>query len=54
MYKRALRGYEKVWELDYISTLSTINNLSILYADQGKLEEAKKIYKRVLRGYKKI
>lgn len=33
MFRRALDGYEKVWGLNYISTLKTIINLGSLYAD---------------------
>jgi hypothetical protein len=35
------------------STLSTVNNLGILYADQGKIVEAEEMYVRALRGYEK-
>jgi hypothetical protein len=28
-----------------------VNNFSNLYADQGKLEEVEKMYKRSLKGY---
>ncbi|OCK75167.1 hypothetical protein K432DRAFT_309137 [Lepidopterella palustris CBS 459.81] len=31
--------------------LSTVSNLGLLYADQGKLGEAEKMYKRTLQGY---
>jgi Tfp pilus assembly protein PilF len=53
MYKRALQGKEKAWGPDYTSTLNTVNNLGLLYADQGELEEAENIYKRALVGYEK-
>jgi tetratricopeptide (TPR) repeat protein len=33
MYQRALRGKEKAWGLDHISTLDTVNNLGLLYVD---------------------
>jgi hypothetical protein len=32
------------------STLDTVNNLGILYVDQGRLEEAEAMYQRVLQG----
>ncbi|KXJ85413.1 Tetratricopeptide repeat-domain-containing protein, partial [Microdochium bolleyi] len=31
----------------------TVNNLGILYRNQGKLDEAEKMYLRALRGYEK-
>ena len=36
-----------------MSTLSTVNNLGLLYSGQGKLKEAEEMYQRVLVGYKK-
>ncbi|KAH8744290.1 putative kinesin light chain, partial [Hyaloscypha finlandica] len=36
---------------EYPSTLDTVSNLGILYADQGKLAEAEKIYEQTLQGY---
>ena len=39
MYGRALAGYEAVLGRDYTSTLDTVNNLGLLYSDQGKLVE---------------
>jgi hypothetical protein len=38
---------EKAWGPDHTSTLDTVNNF-LLYADQGKLDEAKKMYQRAL------
>ena len=37
----------------HISTLDTVNNLGNLYTDQGKLDEAEKIYHRALDGKEK-
>lgn len=37
MYQRALEGREKAWGPEYTSTLDIINNLGILYADQGAI-----------------
>lgn len=37
MYERALRGYEEALGPKHTSTLDTVNNLGLLYADQGKL-----------------
>lgn len=34
--------------------LVTINNLGLLYADQGKLSEAEEMYLRALEGYEKV
>ena len=44
MYIRALEGKEEALGPDYTSTLDTVNNLGVLYADQGKLAEAEKMY----------
>ena len=33
MYMRALKGYEKAWGAEHTSTLSTVNNLAVLYSD---------------------
>jgi hypothetical protein len=40
MYERALRGKEGALGPTHTSTLDTVNNLGILYADLGKLSEA--------------
>ena len=53
MYQRALQGYEKAWGLEHTSTLNTVNNLGLLYANQGKLVEAKQMYQRALQGKEK-
>ncbi len=49
-YLRALDGYEKAWGPEHTSTLNTVNNLGLLYADQGKLAEEEKMYRRALDG----
>jgi hypothetical protein len=49
MYVRALRGYEKAWGPDRVSALDTVNNLGVLYEDQGKMVEAEEMYVWVLR-----
>jgi len=54
MYKRALAGYEKALGPDHTSTLNTVNNLGTLYADQGKLDEAKQMYLRSLVSFRRI
>jgi hypothetical protein len=53
MYKRALRGKEKVLGTEHTSTLQTVNNLGILYSNQGKLAEAEEMYRRALQGFEK-
>jgi tetratricopeptide (TPR) repeat protein len=53
MYQRALQGKEKAWGPEHTSTLDTVNNLAILYADQGKLVEAEQMYQRALQGKEK-
>jgi tetratricopeptide (TPR) repeat protein len=51
MYLRALKGYEEAWGPKHTSTLDTVNNLGILYSDQGKMKEAEEMYLRALKGY---
>ena len=53
LYDRALAGYEKGLGADHIYTLDTVNNLGILYVDQGHLTDAEKAYARALAGYDK-
>ena len=36
MYQRALEGYEKAWGPEHTSTLDTVNNLGVLYAEPGQ------------------
>ncbi|KAL8784584.1 MAG: hypothetical protein Q9195_008985 [Heterodermia aff. obscurata] len=52
MYMRTLREYENQG-LEHTETLNLVNNLGILYKDQGKLEKAENMYMRALRGYEK-
>ena len=54
MYQRALKGYEKTWGPEHPSTLITVNNLGLLYADQCKIEEAEAMYQRALEGFEKV
>jgi tetratricopeptide (TPR) repeat protein len=51
LYLRALRGYEEARGAKHTSTLDTVNNLGLLYADQGKMKEAEEMYLRALRGF---
>ncbi|CAI7645854.1 unnamed protein product [Penicillium manginii] len=53
MYQRALAGREKALGPDHTSTLSTVNNLGVLYSNQGRLKEAEEMYQRALAGYEK-
>jgi len=50
MYNRALQGKEEALGPKHTSTLSTVNNLGNLYADQGRLAEAEAMYNRALQG----
>ena len=52
IYLRALQGMEEAWGVKHTSTLSTVNNLGVLYKDQGRMKEAEEMYMRALRGYK--
>jgi hypothetical protein len=53
MYGRALAGKEKAPGPEHISTLDTVNNLGILYRNQGKLDQAEQMYGRALAGSEK-
>jgi len=53
MYNRTLTGYEKVWGPEHTSTLNTVNNLGLLYANQGRLKDADMMNKLALAGKKK-
>ncbi|KAF2006549.1 hypothetical protein P154DRAFT_421649, partial [Amniculicola lignicola CBS 123094] len=49
----ALQGYKEILRLKYILTLLIVNNLGILYKNQGKLVEVEAIYSKLaLQGYK--
>jgi hypothetical protein len=54
MYQRALQGMEKAWGPEHTSTFSTVNNLGILYAGQGKLVGAEQMYQQALQGYEEV
>ena len=53
MYQRALAGTEKALGPDHTSTLYTVNNLGVLYRNQGKLAEAEEMHQRALAGKEK-
>ncbi|KAF2228438.1 hypothetical protein EV356DRAFT_457840, partial [Viridothelium virens] len=44
MYIQALQGREEALGSKHTSTLRTVNNLGLFYADQGKLAEAEEMY----------
>jgi hypothetical protein len=48
IYKRALQGRETALGIEHTLTLETINNLGILYIDQGQLALAEQIYEQAL------
>jgi tetratricopeptide (TPR) repeat protein len=48
-----LASKEKALGAEHTSTLDTINNLAALYADQGKLVEAEKLFQQALQRYEK-
>jgi len=52
MYQRALKGSEKALGRDHTSTLNTVYNLGLFYADQGRLTEAESMYQRALSGFR--
>ena len=54
MYLWTLREYEKAWGAEHTSTLDTVNNLGMLYANQGKMAEAEAMYLRALQGKEKV
>ncbi|KAF2812175.1 FabD/lysophospholipase-like protein [Mytilinidion resinicola] len=51
MYERALQETEEALGPKHTSKLDTVNNLGLLYTDQGKLAEAEQMYERALQGY---
>ncbi|KAI1621215.1 tetratricopeptide repeat domain-containing protein [Exophiala viscosa] len=53
MYQRVLQGNEKGLGMDDALTLDTVNNLGLLYRNQGKLAQAEAMYQRALHGFEK-
>lgn len=55
---RALQGYERTLGFEqtnnYIPALTTIENLSALFARRGKTSEAKVLYLRCQKGLKNV
>ena len=50
LYVRALTGYEEALGAKHTSTLDTVNNLGVLYKNQGRMKEAEEMYLRALKG----
>ena len=48
LYRRALKGSEKVLGPNHPETLTSMNNLALLLQDQGKLSEAEPLYRSTL------
>jgi len=38
-----VQGYEKALGAEHTSTINTVNNLELLYSDQGKLDNAEQM-----------
>ncbi|KAF2820886.1 hypothetical protein CC86DRAFT_374161, partial [Ophiobolus disseminans] len=53
MYRQALEGLKKALGRDCTSTLDTVNNLGLLYADEGRLDKAEQMYEQALDGKEK-
>lgn len=53
MFQQVYDGWAKTLGLDNPSTLGAVNNLGLVYKDQGKLEEAKEMLQQALAGYEK-
>ena len=41
---------KRTWGAGHISTLDMVNNIGLLYGNQGKVEEAEAMYLRALQG----
>ena len=54
MYKEALVIDKKVSGEEHPSVATSLNNLGILYKNQGKYDEAEKMYKEALAIHKKV
>jgi len=53
MYKRAIEGKKKVVGAGHPSTLDSLHDLAILYAERGRLTEAQEVLENVLKGYER-
>ena len=54
MYKEALAIRKKVLGEEHPSVATSLNNLGLLYNNQGKYDEAEKMYKEALAIHKKV
>jgi hypothetical protein len=54
MYTRELQGLDEVLGRKDPLTLSTVNILGLLYADQGRPVEAEAMYTRALEGCEEV
>jgi hypothetical protein len=43
LYVQVLKGYEEAWGPKHMPTLNTVNNLAVLYCDQGKINKAEEM-----------
>ena len=50
----ALPVAERILGPEHPDTLSTINNLALLYVNQGKYEQAEPLYQRALASYELV
>jgi Tfp pilus assembly protein PilF len=53
MLEQALQGREKALKAEHTLTLKTVNNLGLVYQDQGKLATAEQMLERALQGKEK-
>ena len=54
LWKQALTVNERVLGAEHPDTLSSLNNLALLYAEQGKYELAEPLYQRALASYERV
>lgn len=54
IYRRALLETEKALGEDHKSTLTTVNDLRLLYAEQASLDKTEQMYRRALAGCGKM
>jgi hypothetical protein len=53
IHQRALAGREQHLGVDHLATLRSMNNLALVYRQQGRYGDAEKLHRRALTGYKK-
>jgi len=54
MHWRALGGYKKAFKLEYLDTLTSVNNLRLVLLNQSKYKEAEVIHRQVLEIREKV